>query len=174
MEVLKSEPIAIASSLGDEIMDDVSVDVGQPEISSLVPVRQFSVVNSEQMENGGIQVMNVHRARSPRFFVGLWQDGLTLLVGDVVTKVVCTTVRDSGLDAAASHPNCKTSWMVISAVIFRRKLALAVDRSAKLTTPNDERIVKETTPFQIFDQSSTTLVHVFRLGLMFAGKIADL
>ena len=46
----------------------MTVDVRQSEITALVAIGQPSVINAEQVQNGGVKVMNVHRAGRPLFF----------------------------------------------------------------------------------------------------------
>lgn len=50
-------------------MHDMAVDISQTEVTSLITVRQPSMVNSQQMQDRGIEIMNVHGAGRPRFLV---------------------------------------------------------------------------------------------------------
>ena len=49
-----------AHSLRDNILHNVSVDVGQSVIASLMAVCQLFVVDSKQVHAGGVEVMHVH------------------------------------------------------------------------------------------------------------------
>ena len=134
--------IPVGPSLSDEVVNDMAVDVGQSKISPLVAVGQLSVVNSQKMQNGRIEIMNVHRAGCPGLFGRLRKDWVSMLIRNVVPEVVRSSVADSRFDAAAGHPDGKASWVVISAVILRRQVALAVNGTTKFTAPDDERIFK--------------------------------
>jgi hypothetical protein len=40
------------------LLDDVTMDVGQPEIPSGVPVGEVFVVNSQKVQDRGMQIVN--------------------------------------------------------------------------------------------------------------------
>ena len=44
----------------NDFPDNPPVHVGQPEISSRVAIRELLVIESQKMENRGVEVMNVH------------------------------------------------------------------------------------------------------------------
>ena len=48
------------SRLGDNLVGDVAVDVRQPEVPARVAVRELRVVQAEQVQDGGVQVVDVH------------------------------------------------------------------------------------------------------------------
>src|SRR5258708_17815154 len=99
------------------------------------------MIDSETMEDGRLQIVNVHR------------------IGDnVVAVVVGLTDRDSGLDAAAGHPDRKTSRMVVAAVIRFGQTSLAVDGASEFPAPDDQRIVEQAPLLQILDQRRPALV----------------
>ena len=64
------------------------VDVGQPVVAALEVVGQPFVVDAQEVEDRGLEVVDV--------------DGV---LGDVVAEVVGLAVGDAGLDAAAGEPD---------------------------------------------------------------------
>jgi hypothetical protein len=44
--------------LGDEIMHNVTVNVSEAEITASIAVRQFFVIESQQVEDGGMEVVD--------------------------------------------------------------------------------------------------------------------
>ncbi len=54
------------------------MDVGEPKVPALVLVREALVVDSQQMQNGGVKVMHVDA-----------------VLGDVIAVFVCAAVRRS-------------------------------------------------------------------------------
>ena len=62
--------------------------VGQPEVAALEAVGQLCVVYAKAVQQRGLEIVNVDR-----------------VFGDVVAVVVGCAMHESGLDAAASHPN---------------------------------------------------------------------
>ena len=57
--------------LGQNVLDHMSMDIRKTKITALVAIGEFSVVDPELVEDGRIEVMDVHGARSPVIFVGL-------------------------------------------------------------------------------------------------------
>ena len=47
---------------GDEIFHDVSVNIGEPEIASIVAIGQLLVIETEQRQNGRVQIVNMNFA----------------------------------------------------------------------------------------------------------------
>ena len=62
--------------------------VGQSIVSALEAVRESLVIDAEAMQDCGVEVVDV--------------DGV---FSNVVAEIVGFAVRDSGLDAATSHPD---------------------------------------------------------------------
>ena len=46
---------------GDQVVDDAAVDVGQAEVAAGVAVGELRVVEAEQVQDGGVQVVDVDR-----------------------------------------------------------------------------------------------------------------
>jgi hypothetical protein len=59
-EVLCIESGHAAESLRDELMNDVAVDVRQPEIPARIPIRKLFVVETEQVKHRRVKVVDVH------------------------------------------------------------------------------------------------------------------
>src|SRR5689334_23179306 len=57
---------------GEQLLHDVAVNVGEPELAPLELVGELGVVQSHQMKNGGVKIVDLH-----------W------IFNDVVTKIVC-------------------------------------------------------------------------------------
>ena len=53
-----------AGHLGQHVVDNLAVHVGQPELPALVLERQPLVVDAHQVQDGGVQVVDVHRVFS--------------------------------------------------------------------------------------------------------------
>ena len=62
---------AAGQHLGEQVAHQVPVYVGEAEIAALVTVSQTLVVDSRQVQDGGVQVMDVHGAWCPVLFTGL-------------------------------------------------------------------------------------------------------
>ena len=67
--------------LCQQVLDDPSVDVGEPEVSSLVLERQLGVVNSEQMQSGRVEITHMHG-----------------VLGRLEPEVVSGSIRQAGPD----------------------------------------------------------------------------
>ena len=84
------------------------MDVGEAEVASLEPVGQLGVIDAQAMEQGGVEIVNVHR-----------------VVDDVVAVVVGLAVDVSALDATAGQPDREAASMVVASVVWRASGALA-------------------------------------------------
>ena len=133
--------------LGYQLTNDLAADVRQAELTPLVAIGQFRVVNPQLMQQGGVQVVNVDR------------------LGDrVVAKLVCFTVRQSRLHAAAGKPDCEAARMVVASVSLFGHHSLAVDGAPEFAAPDYERFVEQPATVQDFNERRRGLV---RIGALF-------
>src|ERR1700730_19201022 len=45
---------ALSSPLGDDLVNHIPRHVGQPEVAAAVPVGEFAMIDSQQVEDGGV------------------------------------------------------------------------------------------------------------------------
>ena len=64
------------------------MDVGKAVVSSLITVGEFFMVDAEEVEDGGIEIVDVDR-----------------VLGDVVAPIVGLTVCDAAFYSTAGHPD---------------------------------------------------------------------
>src|SRR5678816_693324 len=91
--VLKSAPC-----LREQIADDFSFDVGQPEVATGVAVSEPLVIKAKTMENGRVEV--VHRGA---------------VFNRSKTKLIRGAIRGPALDPATGQPNAEAIVIVIAA-----------------------------------------------------------
>ena len=116
---------------GQDVGDDVAEHVGEPEVSAGVAVGELFVVQAEQVQDGGVQVVHVD------------------LVGDgVVAELVGRAVGEARLHAAAGEPDGEALGVVVAPVA-----ALGEGRSAELAAPPDQRIVEQPARLQVGEQA---------------------
>ena len=94
-------------------------------VESLDLERESLVIDSQTMQDRGVHVVDVDR-----------------VADDVVAKIVRLTVDDTRLDPSPRHPNGEATRVMVPAVVFASKSALAIDRASKFATPDNQRIVK--------------------------------
>src|SRR5690606_13495149 len=104
----------------------------------LKTVRELAVVEAEQVQNGGVQIMDVH-----------------LPLYDAKAQLVRLPMNVTGLRAAAGEPHREGVAMMIAP---RRIARLAHWRPPKLAAPHHERVVQQSTPLEIQDQCSARLI----------------
>lgn len=75
---------------GKDLLHEIPVNIGQTIISSLKTKRQFFVIETQQMQNCGVQVMHMNR-----------------ILGHIKPEIICGTNRNPWLDASASQPHGK-------------------------------------------------------------------
>jgi hypothetical protein len=115
--------------------DDIPEHVGKPEVPALKAVRQFRMVEAHQVQDGGLQVVHVHR-----------------VFGDVVAEFVGGSERKAALDASAGHPDRERVRVVVTPEELGVVAGLVHGRAAKLAAPDDERIVEEAPLFEVLDE----------------------
>lgn len=152
-----------AARLSQKVMHDVPMDIRQSEISPLIPVGQFAMIDAEQMKDRGVQIVDMHRAGGPAFFVGLGKNRFPIGIRDVVTVVIRATVGDPRFDSTTSHPDREAAGMVVSTIVLGRQVPLAVNGSTEFSTPDNQRVFEETASLQVLDQAGATLINVFSL-----------
>ena len=105
-------------------------DPGKLLIQALELVGELFVINAHAMKNGCVKVVDING-----------------IFGDVVTKIIGFTIRDTGLGTATRHPHAEVFGMVISAVIIFGKSTLGVNCSTKFATPYYEGFIEKASLF---------------------------
>ena len=116
----------------------------ETEVSSLISVGEAFVIETEKMEQGGVQVVNVDR-----------------IDRDVEAKIIGLTVNVSSLDATACQPHGEAPIVVVASVVSPLDHRCAPEFSA----PDDERVFQHATAFQVHHQGGSTLVGVLAVFL---------
>ena len=101
------------------------MDVGEAGVAALVFEGQAGVVDAEEVEHRGMQVVDV--------------DGVG---GDVVGEVVGLAEGEAALDAGTGEEDGEAAGMVVAAVVFSGEWALAIDGAAEFAAPDDKRVVE--------------------------------
>src|SRR5687768_3384233 len=108
---------------GDEFAYYVPADVGEPKVAALEAVGEFGVVEAEEVQEGGVEVVDV--------------DGV---FDDVPADLVRFSDDLAAFDAAAGHPDGERKGMMVATGDFGVAFAvLAKGRAAEFRTPHDER-----------------------------------
>src|SRR5437867_30052 len=129
------------SDLDEDFLHNVAVDVGQPEVAALVLERQLRVIDSEALQDGGLQIVDVNG-----------------IFGDVIAIVISIAVDDARLYAAPRQPHGEAARMVVASVIGFGQPALTINSSSKLAAPHDQGVFQHAAFFQVLDQSRCRLV----------------
>ena len=142
--------LAFLADLGvescDQIVDDMPVHICQAEIAPLVTIGQALMIDPQQMQDRGIQIVDVHRARRPFVLGGLRLQRFTVCISDVVAVVIGSTISDPRFDTPACHPNGETSGMMIAAIVFLAQFSLAINGAPELAAPNHKRLIQHALP----------------------------
>lgn len=149
------------------VLDDMSMDISQAVMPTLEEVGQPFMINAHEMKDGGVQVMNVNTA--------------LVLIDDVVAEVIGLSVSEAALDPASGHPNRKTAWVMIATIVGGCS-TLPVNGSAEFAAPNHQCVVKHAALFQVLDECSRTLIHLFgdlfvtvrKIGMVVPAAVIDL
>ena len=88
------------AGLCENWMNQFPVNVGQAEVAALIFERELFVLNTQQMQNCGVKIVDVHG-----------------VADDVVAIVVGFAECHSGSDASPSHQDREASRVMITTVI---------------------------------------------------------
>ena len=100
-------------------------NTGESHVETLEFVSQTSVVDSEAVQKGRLQIMNVDRG-----------------FRHIVAKVIGLPVTETGLHSATGHEQGKASWVMIASRFGTPEITLTRDASSKFASPNDQRVVQ--------------------------------
>ena len=116
--------------------------VSKSEVATLKAVSEFRVVHAEEMQNGGMEIVDGNGV--PIYIPG---------------KIISRAIHLTSLDATASHPKAEGARVVVSTgdrlvagSIFPKRC------STEFAAPDDKRGVQQTALFEVFQQGSDRLV----------------
>ena len=110
--------------------------IGQSEVTSRVTIRQTLVIDSQQVQDRGMQIGD-----------------MTAFLDSRKTEFVGGSVDCSALDSASSHPDGKAEVVVTSTVG-----TLAAGSPSEFRAPDHKRFVEETTLLEILQETRDGLV----------------
>ena len=102
-------------------MDHLTGHIGQPEVTAGITVGEAFVIDAQQVQNRGVQIVDVDS-----------------IMDGAKTEVVRFAVRHATFDASAGHPCCEAEMIVITTVaVFGRR------RAAKFAAPQHQRFIQQ-------------------------------
>ena len=107
------------------------MNVGQAEVAPLKAERELFVIESQLVQNRGVQVVNVD-----------------LLIDHFVSEIIGLPVSHAGTKATACGPHREGIDVMVPSAHFV-VTRFAHRRSSEFPAPNHDRIVEETALFQI-------------------------
>ena len=112
----------------------MTMHIRQTIVTPLRSKRQALVIDAQKMQQSGVQVVYVY-----------W------VFHDIEAEVIGLAVGCPRTYSSASEPHGKAPPMMISAIVCGSQPALTVCRAAKFSAPDYQRIIQETSLFQITD-----------------------
>lgn len=128
----------------------MAMDIGEAEVAAAVAEGELLVVETHQVENGGVQIMD-----------------MDLLVNGGEAEFVGGAVGQATLDAAAGHPDAEAVMVVVASIA-----SLGGGSSAKFTSPEYQGVFEQTALLQVHEQGGDRLITIFRLGAVAFFQIA--
>ena len=105
---------------GNDVVHNFSVDVCQAKVTTAVTVRELFVVETHEVQYGGMEIVHVH----------------AILYGGTA-ELVCRTVGESGFHSTAGHPDGESVVVMVAAF-----LTLRSRRATELAAPDDESFIE--------------------------------
>src|SRR5689334_15080741 len=100
--------------------------IRQTEIAPLVLICQSSVIDSQLIQDCGVEIVNMN-----------W------VLHCVVAEFISSAKSNPRLDASTCHPHCETVRVMVPPVVIDGEFSLAVDRSTELAAPDHQCVVQE-------------------------------
>ena len=116
-------------------------DIGEAEVASLEPVSQRGVINAEEIQHRGVQVMHVNH-----------------VLHRVVAQFVSVAVAETALDRTSGHPHRKALDVVIAS--GRSAAPLRHRRPPELAAEHDQGIFEQPAILQVLDERGGRPIHV--------------
>ena len=112
------------------------VNIGEPIMAALEFIGKFLVIEAEEVEEGGLEVVDVD-----------------LVLDRVEADVVRGSVGDAGFDAATGHPDGEGVGMVVPSpalAIFHR--ALKEGGATELASPDHQGVIEQPSLFEVLNK----------------------
>ncbi len=129
---------AACSLLSKDLSHHLAVNIGEPEVAALKAEGEFFVVDSQQVEEGRVDIVDVGA-----------------VLNGVEAEFVCGSYGDSGFGAAAGEPHGERVDVMVAPCKFA---VLAHGRAAEFPAPNDEGVLEKSARLQVAHQCGATLV----------------
>src|SRR5262245_34418300 len=148
--------------LRQQSLDDLAAHIGQAEVAALEPVGQSRVVETQEMEKGGVEVVDMNP-----------------ILDDLESQLIGLAICDPGLDTAAGQPHREGIGMMIAAV---RAAALHHGSPAEFASPDHQCVVEQPALLEVLDQGCTGLIRhlavlsdvVDQVSVLVPGLVKDL
>src|SRR6476620_10441653 len=123
-------------SLDQQVVYDLAFDVGKTKVAALKSIGQFRVIEAEQMQERGVEIVDVD-----------------FVFDHMETELVGFSERESGFETAAGHPHRESLRVMVTAE-FAAGVGIALDhrRAAKFAAPKYDRVFQQAALLQILDQ----------------------
>jgi len=131
------------------------MDVSKAEITPLESVGELIVIDAEEVQESGVQVVHVD-----------------LVFSGIETEIIRSAVDCAWLNAATRHPNGVSMRMMIPTDLVRLEGSLHHRSSTKLTAPKDQGFVEKAALLKIFDEGNGWLIGLGATLLQIEDEIA--
>src|SRR5437899_382161 len=135
-----------AAGSGQDRAHDLSMNVGEAKITAGVTVGQTLMVETKEVENRGVEIMDADR-----------------ILHGLEPEVVGGAMDGPAADATTRHPDGETVVVMIAA---ERGLAVAIEldsrRAAEFPAPDHERVFEHPSLLQVRQQCGDRLVDLGR------------
>src|ERR1700679_677711 len=114
--------------LYEKFLANPSADVGQAEITALMPVGELRVIEAQAIENRGLKVVDVN-----------------FVLCDVEADVVGLSYGLASFDSSARKPHAESERMMVAAFVARLTGSANLDhwRASDWPAPDHSRIVEQ-------------------------------
>ena len=121
---------------GQQLVNHFARDIGEAEVTALMPIGELFVIESEAVEEGGMQVVYVN-----------------LIFNDVHAQIVRSACGRAWLDASSREPHRECIGVMVTSegALFSRHEGLSERRASELTAPNNKGIFQQSSLLEVLD-----------------------
>src|SRR5260221_7824576 len=104
------------------------MNVGEPKIAALESIGQPGVVQTKQVEDRRVQIVNVN-----------------FVFDGIKSQFICFAVKDAWFDTATGEPDSVAMRMMVAPDLVGFRFALHHGRASEFASPDNERFIQQPT-----------------------------
>ena len=121
--------------------------IRQPVLASLELERQSLMIDTQSIQYRCLEIMDMHP-----------------ILGNVIAEFIRLSMRHAPSNSTTCHPGAEIAGVMITPMgLLVIHISLAENGPAKLTAPDHQRVIQQTSLLEVLDECGTRLIRVATL-----------